>query len=111
MIPAPKKRQGQGLVVVVAGGRERPGALTMLRRHEAGEEREDADAASVASSRMAGQSRSKTRWLRYTDPGCGRRGRWSGEEEEEEAEATSTPGPPPAAESLPASRNMSVPAA
>lgn len=84
----------------------------MLRRHEAEEEREEADATSVASSRMDGQSRSKTRWLRYTDPGCGgegggaawRRGRWSGEDE-----ATSTPGPPP--ESLPASRNMSVPAA
>ena len=41
----------------------------MLRRHEAEAEREEADAASVASSRMAGQRRSNTRWLRYTDPG------------------------------------------
>lgn len=38
--------------------------LTMLRRQEAEAEREEADAAAVASSRMAGQRRSKTRWLR-----------------------------------------------
>jgi hypothetical protein len=72
-------------LIVAAEPRKRPGvfwgakkqakstreaeALTMLRRHEAEAEREEADAASVASSRMAGQRRSNTRWLRYTDPG------------------------------------------
>jgi hypothetical protein len=58
--PQRRRNRGWSLEVDTTGS----GALTMLRRQEAEEASEEADAASVASSRMAGQSRSKTRWLR-----------------------------------------------
>jgi hypothetical protein len=78
--------------------------ITMLRRHEEGVEREAvAVEAGAASSRMSGQSRSNTMWLRYTDPGGG------GGAPRRRNDATVTPGRPPPPS--PPKTNMSSPAA
>jgi hypothetical protein len=80
--------------------------ITMLRRHEEGVEREAevAGEAGAASSRMSGQSRSNTMWLRYTDPGGG-----ADAPPLRRNDATVTPArrPPPS----PPKTNMSSPAA